>query len=211
MELPSKYLQDVSEALARLPGIGRKTAVRLTLHLLRQPEAAVLGLSDALKNMKAHVDFCPRCHNVSDGGLCRICANPGRDESVICVVEGIQDVIALENTGRYRGLYHILGGLISPMNGVGPAQLHLASLEERAARPEVTELILALNATIEGETTAYYIARKLAGAHVRISSIARGIPVGSELEYADEVTLGRSLEQRTLYTNMPMQNDSIHR
>ena len=185
---------------AKLPGIGRKTALRLVLHLLRQEEEEVTQLADAISRMRKEVRRCKVCHNISDSELCPICSNPRRDGSTICVVENIQDVMAVENTQQFHGLYHVLGGVISPMDGIGPSDLEIESLVERVSQGEVKEVILALSSTMEGDTTNFYIFRKLAPYHdVKISIIARGISVGDELEYTDEVTLGRSILNRTIF------------
>lgn len=182
---------------AKLPGIGRKTALRLVLHLLKQPDADVASFTDAITTMKRDVRYCRVCHNVSDSELCPICADNRRDSSLVCVVENIRDVMAIENTMQYHGLYHVLGGILSPMDGIGPADIEIDSLVSRVAEGGVTEVILALSPTMEGDTTNFYISRRLRGYDVRLSVIARGIAVGNELEYADEVTLGRSILKRT--------------
>ena len=182
---------------AKLPGIGRKTALRLVLHLLKQPDADVASFTDASTTMKRDVRYCRVCHNVSDSELCPICADSRRDSSQVCVVENIRDVMAIENTMQYHGLYHVLGGILSPMDGIGPADIEIDSLVSRVAEGGVTEVILALSPTMDGYTTNFYISRRLRGYDVRLSVIARGIAVGNELEYADEVTLGRSILKRT--------------
>ena len=183
-----------------MPGIGRKTALRLVLHLMRQDEGDVLSFSEAIATMKREVKYCKTCHNISDSETCPICSDARRDASTICVVENIQDVMAVENTQQYNGLYHVLGGVISPMDGVGPANLEIDSLVERVARGGIKEVILALSSTMEGDTTNFYIFRKLAPyTDVKLSIIARGISVGDELEYTDEVTLGRSILNRTIF------------
>lgn len=182
---------------AKLPGIGRKTALRLVLHLLKQTDADVASFTDAITTMKHDVRYCRVCHNVSDSELCPICADSRRDSSLVCVVENIRDVMAIENTMQYHGLYHVLGGILSPMDGIGPADIEIDSLVSRVAEGGVTEVILALSPTMEGDTTNFYISRRLRGYDVRLSVIARGIAVGNELEYADEVTLGRSILKRT--------------
>lgn len=181
---------------AKLPGIGRKTALRLVLHLLKQDIGHVRGLADSLVRLREDVKFCQTCHNISDTEVCDICANPLRDSSTICVVENIQGVLSIENTGQFHGLYHVLGGVISPMDGIGPSDLELESLVERVARGGIKEIILALNPTMEGDTTNFYISRKLAAFDVEMSVLARGVSVGDELEYTDEVTLGRSIVNR---------------
>lgn len=182
---------------AKLPGIGRKTALRLVLHLLKQTDADVASFTDAITTMKRDVRYCRVCHNVSDSELCPICSDSRRDSSLVCVVENIRDVMAIENTMQYHGLYHVLGGILSPMDGIGPADIEIDSLVSRVAEGGVTEVILALSPTMEGDTTNFYISRRLRGYDVRLSVIARGIAVGNELEYADEVTLGRSILKRT--------------
>ena len=199
-QYPSQLLEKAVQQFAKLPGIGRKTALRLVLHLLRQEEDDVLQLADAISRMRKEVRRCKVCHNISDSELCPICSNPRRDGSTICVVENIQDVMAVENTQQFHGLYHVLGGVISPMDGIGPSDLEIESLVERVSNGEVKEVILALSSTMEGDTTNFYIFRKLAPYHdVKISIIARGISVGDELEYTDEVTLGRSILNRTVF------------
>lgn len=196
-QYPSRLLERAVQEFSQLPGIGRKTALRLVLHLLRQDADDVFQFTDAISRMKEEVKFCKVCHNISDQDVCPICSNDRRDSSTICVVENIQDVMAVENTQQFTGLYHVLGGLISPMDGIGPADLEIESLVSRVSEGHVKEVILALSSTMEGDTTNFYIFRKLAPYDVRLSIIARGIPVGDELEYADEVTLGRSILNRT--------------
>lgn len=196
-QYPSRLLEKSVQEFSQLPGIGRKTALRLVLHLLRQDTADVEQFTDAIVTMKREVKFCRSCHNISDTDLCPICSDKRRDASTICVVENIQDVMAVENTQQFQGLYHVLGGLISPMDGIGPSDLEIDSLVQRVAEGEVKEVILALSSTMEGDTTNFYIFRKLAAFDVKISIIARGIAVGNELEYTDEVTLGRSILNRT--------------
>ena len=199
-QYPSKLLEKAVGEFSRLPGIGQKTALRLVLHLLRQETADVERLADSLVTMKREVKRCAKCHNISDQDTCPICSDPRRDDRTVCVVENIQDVMAIENTQQYRGLYHVLGGVISPMDGIGPSDLEIDSLVERVSAGEVDEVILALSPTMEGDTTNFYIFRKLAPwPSVRITIIARGISVGDELEYTDEVTLGRSILNRTLF------------
>ena len=193
---PSALLEKAVSEFAKLPGIGRKTALRL-LHTLRQSDESVEQFVGAVSQLKREVKYCRVCHNVSDTEVCPICSDPRRDASIICVVENIQDVMAVENTQQFHGLYHVLGGIISPMDGVGPADLEIDSLVERVARGGIDEVILALSSTMEGDTTNFYISRKLADYPVKLSVIARGISVGNELEYTDEVTLGRSIVNRT--------------
>lgn len=185
------------QELSSLPGVGRKTALRLALHMLRQPVDSVEQLADAIATMRREVRFCSVCHNISDTEVCPICADTRRDSATICVVENIQDVMAIENTQQYHGLYHVLGGLISPMDGIGPSDLEIDSLVKRVGDGDVKEVILALSSTMEGDTTNFYIFRRLAQTGVAVSMIARGIAVGNELEYTDEVTLGRSILNRT--------------
>ena len=199
-QYPSQLLERAVQEFAKLPGVGRKTALRLVLHLLRQDAEDVAQLTEAISRMKKEVKRCRVCHNISDSDTCPICSDPRRDSSTICVVENIQDVMAVENTQQFGGLYHVLGGVISPMDGIGPSDLEIDSLVERVGRGGVKEVILALSSTMEGDTTNFYIFRKLAPfADVKISIIARGISVGDELEYTDEVTLGRSILNRTIF------------
>ena len=196
-QYPSQLLEKAVQEFSKLPGIGRKTALRLVLHLLRQPADEVSLFTQAIDTMIREVKYCRVCHNISDSELCPICGDPRRDASTICVVESVQDVMAVENTQQFNGLYHVLGGLISPMDGIGPGDLTIDSLVERVKSGGVKEVILALSSTMEGDTTNFYIFRKLADCDVRLSVIARGISVGDELEYTDEVTLGRSILNRT--------------
>ena len=198
-QYPSQLLEKAVTEFSKLPGIGRKTALRLVLHLLRREDDDVRQFTEAVSKMKQEVKYCHVCHNISDSDTCPICADPRRDASTICVVENIQDVMAVENTQQFNGLYHVLGGIISPMDGIGPGDLEIDSLVSRVAEGGVKEVILALSPTMEGDTTNFYIFRKLASYEVRISVIARGISVGNELEYTDEVTLGRSILNRTLF------------
>lgn len=197
-QYPSRLLEQAVSEISKLPGIGRKTALRLVLHLLRREAKEVHLLSKSLTDLVDGVKYCHTCHNISDTEECDICANPQRDRSTICVVENIQNVMAIENTGQYRGLYHVLGGVISPMDGIGPNDLELQSLVDRVAGGGIEEIILALNPTMEGDTTNFYIQRKIAGSGVRLSVLARGVSVGDDLEYTDEVTLGRSIINRTI-------------
>lgn len=201
MEFSSKLLENAVQEMSQLPGIGKRTALRLVLHLLKQPQERTELLTDALMKLKSEVNFCSSCHNISDTELCEICANPKRDESLVCVVEDIRDVMAIENTSQYKGLYHVLGGKISPMEGVGPQDLNIASLIQKVKEGTVKELIFALSSTMEGDTTNFYIYRQLEGLEVVTSAIARGISVGDELEFADEVTLGRSIVNRVPFEN----------
>jgi recombination protein RecR len=202
MEYPSKLIEEAVNEVAKLPGIGKKTALRLVLHLVKENENKTFLLTGALSKLRANIVFCKTCHNISDHEECFICSSHKRDRSVICVVEESQDVMAIENTSQYLGLYHVLGGVISPMNGFGPSDLRIDSLIERLTRMsgEIKEVILGLSPTMEGDTTAFYLNKKLKDFNLRISSIARGIPVGGDLEYADEITLGRSIVGRTLFT-----------
>ena len=193
----SQLLERAVEAFSQLPGVGRKTALRLVLHLLRQSTEDVDSFADAVIRVKHDVKYCKVCHNISDNEVCSICSDPRRDASVVCVVENIQDVMAIENTQQFHGLYHVLGGIISPMDGIGPHDLEIESLVERVEEGTVKEIILALASTMEGDTTNFYISRKLKDTGVKLSVIARGISVGDELEYTDEVTLGRSILNRT--------------
>lgn len=196
-QYPSVLLEKAVSEFSKLPGIGRKTALRLVLHLLRQSNSDVEQFASAIAKVKQEVKYCRVCHNISDDDVCPICSDPRRDTSLICVVENIQDVMAVENTQQFRGLYHVLGGIISPMDGIGPDQLEIQSLVQRVEEGGVSEVILALSSTMEGDTTNFYISRKLAPLDVKLSVIARGISVGDELEYTDEVTLGRSIVNRT--------------
>lgn len=194
--LSSTLLENAVAEFARLPGIGKKTALRLVLHLLKQDVQEVQHFSEVIAKMRAEIKFCRRCYNVSDAETCSICANSLRKQDLICVVETIRDVIAIENTQQFSGTYHVLGGVISPLDGVGPDQLTIEALLDRVDREQTAELIFALNPTIQGDTTIYYIQKKLAGRPVKVTTIARGIAFGGELEYADEMTLGRSLQNR---------------
>lgn len=196
-QYPSQLLEHAVSEFSRLPGIGRKTSLRLMLHLLRQEEGIVDNLTTAVSRLRHEVQYCQVCHNISDTDVCPICSNPQRDKSTICVVENIQDVMAVERTSQYNGLYHVLGGIISPMDGIGPSDLQIDSLIERVREGGISEVIFALASTMEGDTTNFYISRKLQPLGVKLSVIARGISVGDELEYTDEVTLGRSILNRT--------------
>ncbi|PIQ21816.1 MAG: recombination protein RecR [Cytophagales bacterium CG18_big_fil_WC_8_21_14_2_50_42_9] len=200
MNFPSKLIENAVEELAKLPGVGRKTALRLVLHLLKSETENTQSLSEALLKMRSEITYCQICHNISDTEICNICANPLRDHTLLCVVSDIRDVIAIENTGQYKGVYHVLGGVISPIEGIGPSDLNIASLVERLPNSEIKEIVLAVSPTMEGDTTAFYITRKLRDFPVKITTIARGVPVGGELEYTDEITLGRSIVERTSYS-----------
>jgi len=207
MIFSSKLIESAVQEFSRLPGIGKKTALRMVLHLMKMEKHEVDEFTNALSQMRHEIQFCEHCHNISDGIVCAICANPGRNRSQVCVVENIRDVIAIESTQQYSGLYHVLGGILSPLDGIGPEQLKIASLHERIGRGDIEELIMALSPTIEGDTTVYYIAKYLKDTSVRITTIARGIAFGGELEYADEMTLARSIARR-----LPIENYmSVHR
>ena len=200
-QYPSKLLGKAVEEFSRLPGIGRKTALRLVLFLLRSDTEVSDRLAEAITTLRHEVKYCRICHNISDTDVCDICANPRRDSTTICVVENVQDVMAIENTQQYNGLYHVLGGIISPVEGIGPGDIEIESLVERVKAGGIREVILAMSPTMEGDTTNFYISRRLAGTGVRLTVIARGVAVGDELEYADEVTLGRSIINRTDFNN----------
>lgn len=196
MVFSSQLLEAAVNEFAKLPGIGRKTALRLVLHLLKQDKEMVAHFGETISRMREEIRFCSKCHNVSDAEICSICANPGRKQQMICVVESLREVMAIEGTQQYNGMYHVLGGVISPLDGIGPDQLHIESLEERVKKENVEELIFALSPTIQGDTTIYYIQKKLQSTGVRITTISRGIAFGGELEYTDEMTLARSLQNR---------------
>ena len=196
MEFSSKLLEAAVNEMAQLPGIGKRTALRLVLHLLKQPKEQTVFLSNALTSFREEIKFCESCHTISDVAICEICSNSKRNHQLICVVEDVRDVMAIENTGQYRGIYHVLGGKISPMDGIGPSQLKINSLVEKVNSGKVEELIFALSSTMEGDTTNFYIYKQIKDSNIVTSTIARGISVGDELEYADEVTLGRSILQR---------------
>ena len=199
MNFSSKLLEQAVAEFGRLPGVGQKTALRLVLHLLKQPQADVSRFTEALDRLKGEIRYCTTCHNISDTAVCEICASRKRDSGLICVVEDTRDVMAIENTDQYQGVYHVLGGLISPMDGVGPSDLQIDSLVNRVAAGGIHEVIVALSATMEGDTTIFYLYKKLKDFGVQISTIARGIAFGGELEYVDEVTLGRSIATRVPY------------
>lgn len=194
---PSVLLEKAIDELSKLPGVGKKTALRFVLHLLRQNKEQTLALGNSLIRLRENIMYCRRCHNISDTEVCQICSNTLRDQTIICVVENVQSVLAIENTGQYKGLYHVLGGLISPMDGIGPGDLQIDSLVERAEKEPIEEIIFALSPTMEGDTTNFYIQRKLSHLSIRLTALSRGISVGDDLEYADEVTLGRSILART--------------
>lgn len=201
MDFPSKLIEEAVNEVAKLPGIGKKTALRLVLHLIKENEHRTVALAGALTKLRSNILFCKACNNISDEEECAICKSHKRDKSIVCVVEDIQDVMAIENTSQFMGVYHVLGGVISPMNGIGPSDIKIDSLISRLTNGnEIKEIILALSPTMEGDTTNFYINRRLAAFSVKITSIARGIPVGGDLEYADEITLGRSILGRTLFS-----------
>jgi recombination protein RecR len=201
MNFSSRLLEDAVAEFAKLPGVGQKTALRLVLHLLNQDKAEVEKFSDSISRLRNQIQFCQVCLNISDTQVCQICASPKRDRSTICVVEDTRDVMAIENTGQFNGVYHVLGGLISPMDGIGPADLQIDSLAERLKDGDVQEVIFALSATMEGDTTIFYLDKRLKSFNITISTIARGIAFGGELEYVDEITLGRSIVTRVPYVN----------
>ena len=200
-QFSSSLLENAVNEFAKLPGIGRKTALRLVLHLLKQSEHEVDVFGNAFIQLRKEIVYCKECHNISDTEVCQICSNPSRDHETVCVVENIKDVMSIENTQQFRGLYHVLGGIISPMDGIGPGDLEIESLIKRVSDESIKEIILALSTTMEGDTTNFYIFRKLAPLNIKITTIARGIAIGDELEYADEVTLGRSILNRVEFTN----------
>lgn len=202
MEFSSKIIEQAVEAFAQLPGVGRKTALRYVLHVIKQDNTQVELLSKLLLQLKTDLKFCQKCHNISEQNICEICLNSLRDETTICVVQDYRDVMAIENTGLYKGHYHVLGGIISPLDGITPSSLNIETLVNKVSSGNVSEIILALNATMEGETTSFYLFRKLAPYNVKLSAIARGIAVGDELEYADEVTLGRSITNRIPFDSL---------
>lgn len=199
MNYPSALIEDAVNELSKFPGIGKKSALRMVLYLLKQDESVASKMGESIIKLRKEIKFCKRCHNVSDLELCNICGNPKRDQQLICVVEDLRDVMAIENTNQYNGTYHILGGLINPINGIGPDQLQINSLIKRAKEMEAKEIIMALSATMEGDTTVFYLSKKLAPLAINISTISRGIAIGGELEYADEITLGRSIIGRIPY------------
>lgn len=201
MEFSSKLLEKAVNEMAQLPGIGKRTALRLVLHLLKQPAERTVFLTQALSQMRSDIKLCTNCHNISDEAVCDICANINRNHELICVVEDVRDVMAIENTGQFKGVYHVLGGKISPIDGMGPSQLKITTLIEKVNSGKVKELIFALSSTMEGDTTNFYIYKQIKNQNIVISTIARGIAVGDELEYADEVTLGRSIVHRVPFEN----------
>jgi recombination protein RecR len=200
MEYPSRVIEEAVLELSRLPGVGKKTALRLAMHLLRKPLSEAESLGNTIISLRRDIRYCNNCSNISDDEICRICASPRRDKGIICVVEDCKDVIAIENTHQFNGTYHVLGGVINPLAGLGPSSLNIDKLMERVQAGECTELVFALASNIEGDTTTFYISRKLAPLGVRITNIARGIPVGSELEFTDEITLARSILNRTEFS-----------
>lgn len=197
---PSRLLENAVNEFSSLPGIGRKTAFRLVMHLLRRSEADVTRFGDSIVRLRSEIRYCHECHNISDNEVCNVCSDPLRDKSIVCVVESIQDVMAIENTRQYRGIYHVLGGIISPVDGIGPGDLNIASLIKKAESGAIHEVILALSTTMEGDTTNYYLFRKLGHTGIDVTTLARGVSVGDELEYIDELTLGRSLVNRTPFS-----------
>jgi recombination protein RecR len=196
MIFSSKLIEEAVEAFAKLPGIGKKTALRMVLHLLKEDKETTVYFSDTIARMRSNIRFCPNCNNISDDGLCGICSNPSRDQQTLCIVENIRDVISLESIRQYNGVYHVIGALLSPLDGIGPDQIQIQNLAQRITEQNVKEIIMALSPTIEGDTTVFYISKQLKGFDIRMTSIARGISFGSELEYADEITLSRSLAKR---------------
>lgn len=201
MNLPSKWMEEAVDQMASLPGIGKKTALRLVLAMMNKSDDETQRFADAFVNLKANVKSCKNCHNLSDSDICSVCSNPKRDAGVICVVEDIRDVMAIEATGEYVGHFHVLGGIISPMDGIAPADLNIETLIQRAHDEDCREVIFALSTTMEGETTSFFLSRKLKEANVQLSTIARGVSIGDELQYADEVTLARSIHHRMPYEN----------
>ncbi|NBQ46984.1 MAG: recombination protein RecR [Sphingobacteriia bacterium] len=202
MEFSSKIIEQAVDAFSHLPGVGKKTALRYVLHVIKQDRDQAAGLSSIISRLKTDLKYCNRCHNISEQETCEICLNPLRDASTVCVVQDYRDILAIENTGLYKGHYHVLGGLISPLEGITPSGLNIESLVAKVSNNSVSEIILALNATMEGETTSFYIFRKVAPYAVKLSAIARGIAVGDELEYADEITLGRSILNRIPFDSL---------
>lgn len=200
-QYPSKLIEDAVNAMSSLPGVGKRTALRLVLNLLKRDVHEVENFSAAFTRLRNEIHYCPQCHNIANADLCTVCADNSRDKTIICVVESIRDVMAIENTRTFRGLYHLLGGIISPMDGVGPADLNIETLVARVSNGTVSEVILALSATMEGDTTNFYLFKKLGGFAIKVTTIARGVPVGDELEFTDEVTLGRSIANRVMYEN----------
>lgn len=202
MQFPSQLIEEAVNEISKLPGIGKKTALRLALFLLKEEKESTIQLAEAIVNLRTKIKYCRQCHDISDSDICSICSSHRRDRSIICAVEDIPDVMAIENTSQYNGLYHVLGGIISPVEGIGPEELNIESLIDRVTQPgsEVKEIILALSTTMEADTTCFYITKKLSDHEIKISTIARGVPVGGELEYTDEITLGRSILSRIPFT-----------
>ncbi len=200
MNYPSKVLEKAVDEMANLPGIGKRTALRLVLHMLNRPSSQTVALSEALAQLVNGIQYCQHCHTISDHEICEICENPLRDHSIICVVEDVRDVMAIENTGQFKGAYHVLGGKISPMEGIGPGQLTIQSLVDRVNKEQIKEIIFALSSTMEGDTTVFYLYRQLKNSLIEFSTIARGLGIGDELEYADEATLVRSIQYRVPYS-----------
>ena len=201
MNFSSKLLENIVYEISQLPGIGRRSALRLALHILKENPAKISSLVNSIENFKTKIIFCQKCHNISDSEICDICLNPKRDSSQICVVQDIRDVMAIENTNQFNGNYHVLNGIISPIDGIGPQDLTISSLVEKVKSEKVKEVIFALSATMEGDTTTFYINKKISKFDIIISTIARGVPIGDEIEYADEVTLGRSILQRVPFSS----------
>lgn len=201
MNFSSKLIEEAVNEFSKLPGVGKRTALRFVLHLMKQDASEVNKFGNSFIKLRSELRYCEKCHNVSDKPLCEVCANPNRDNNVVCVVEDIRDVMAIENTQQYRGVYHVLGGIISPMDGIGPSDINIETLVQKASAGEIKEVIMALSTTMEGDTTNFYIYKRLKEFNLTVSTIARGISIGDELEYADEVTLGRSIVNRTLYEN----------
>ncbi len=201
MNFSSKLIEEAVNEFSKLPGVGKRTALRFVLHLMKQDITEVNQFGNAFIKLRNELRYCEKCHNVSDKPLCEVCANPNRDSSLTCVVEDIRDVMAIENTQQYRGVYHVLGGIISPMDGIGPSDLNIETLVQKASTGEIKEVIMALSTTMEGDTTNFYIYKRLKDFDLKVTTIARGISIGDELEYADEITLGRSIVNRTLYEN----------
>lgn len=199
MQFPSRTLEQLVNQLSKFPGIGKKTALRMALYLLKQPDNEVREMGEVISTLKENIQYCRECGNVSDNTICEICADHRRDHTTLCIVEDLRDVIAIENTGQYTGIYHVLGGVIAPADGIGPDDLNMNNLPERIAKNGVKEIVMALNATVEGDTTVFYLGKKLRDTGVRISTLSKGISVGGELEYADELTLGRSITNRVPY------------
>ena len=202
MNFSSKHIEDTINEFAKLPGVGRKTAARYVLHILKQDTKQVEAFVNSIVNLRNELKYCSICHNISDKAICNICSNPNRDKNVLCVVEDIRDVMAIESTQQYKGVYHVLGGIISPLDGIGPSDISIESLVKRMAEGEIKEVIMALSTTMEGDTTNFYIYKRLKEFNTTISTIARGISIGDELEYADEITLGRSITNRVPYENV---------